>query len=709
MKRILIICLICLLGLTACDKNGVKTNGNEVVINEEINVEKIDNSHFIAKKAEFINKVENINFYLESAFSEYDKLLNEIYAYLRENMSNSEFKKLKKDEIKWIKLKEKAIARSDDKLIAAKYTKERCYYLISLLNDMKYDDTSRLISGEMLNSKIINSDKIIFDNYKSNNYGFKWGKGEDVSVHQDNSIQLFKKDKDTYILSKETIFFNADSGGMFKMNVYPYAGATFVFNNIDTSNVIDISDMFMNCVFSEIDIRCFDTSNVTNMRGMFSNCENLNNIDLSNFNTSNVVNMSEMFSDCRSLRSLNLSNFDTKNVNDMFCMFESCTNLSELDISTFDLDKVNDTTDMFLYCRELKIDGIETEYNEESLQKATQKLNLSVSDDDIKKLDEVCKIIAANIKIDEWFDVANHFMVVDRYLKYDELRKYYNKAYKCAKSGQWWFESGFSNRHDSMIVDFDNDGLEDILMGEYGSSGNGSLFLLKGTSNNGDFVLANSYEGNFGNHNVINYGGLNFEYNAHSWADMTRSYDVYLWKNGKQAIGRTIGFKINDYEIINEYVPEEQYSEIINKGIKLLGKDGVGVGIDVGTAEEVVSKNEFKTDINNDGMIEEYTKDLFYSSSYYNFDHVTYEFISETDYIKDIYDDRATKRFWVDKDSAGENVICFITGSNYENVFVGYKLKGEEIKEVFKVNKKPLYTTRISNNVHLNYVDTGNY
>ena len=66
-----------------------------------------------------------------------------------------------------------------------------------------------------------------------------------------------------------------------------------------------------------------DTSNVIDMSNMFSGCTSLESIDLSNFNTSNVTNMKEMFYNCTSLKELNLSTFDTKNVTDMYGMFEN--------------------------------------------------------------------------------------------------------------------------------------------------------------------------------------------------------------------------------------------------------------------------------------------------------------------------------------------------------------------------------------------------
>lgn len=79
-------------------------------------------------------------------FEKWDKLLNDVYKYLKTIMSTSEFKQLQAEEERWIVEKEKAIAESGAEwsdgsgetmarnLTAIQYTEERCYYLISLIN-----------------------------------------------------------------------------------------------------------------------------------------------------------------------------------------------------------------------------------------------------------------------------------------------------------------------------------------------------------------------------------------------------------------------------------------------------------------------------------------------------------------------------------------------------------------------------------------------
>ncbi len=117
----------------------------------------------ISKKEGFLDKADNIEqyseVYLETAetqseinsessavYKKWDTLLNEVYQYLKTIMSGSEFKQLQENEIAWIAEKEQAIKAAGAEweggsgeamarnMTAIQYTKERCYYLISLIN-----------------------------------------------------------------------------------------------------------------------------------------------------------------------------------------------------------------------------------------------------------------------------------------------------------------------------------------------------------------------------------------------------------------------------------------------------------------------------------------------------------------------------------------------------------------------------------------------
>ena len=128
-------------------------------------------------------------------------------------------------------------------------------------------------------------------------------------------------------------------------------------NNFNTSNVTDMSYMFDYCSgLSSIDLSSFNTSKVTDMSGMFRNFardSKATSLDLSSFDTSNVGNMSSMFEGCEKLTGLNLSSFNTSKVANMKSMFKNCLSLTSLNLNNFDTSKVTDMSGMFYYCEKL--------------------------------------------------------------------------------------------------------------------------------------------------------------------------------------------------------------------------------------------------------------------------------------------------------------------------------------------------------------------
>ena len=70
-------------------------------------------------------------------YEKWDALLNEVYQYLKTVLSEDEFLALQEDEIEWIVAKEAAMDEASDTqyyLIGIEFTKERCDYLISLID-----------------------------------------------------------------------------------------------------------------------------------------------------------------------------------------------------------------------------------------------------------------------------------------------------------------------------------------------------------------------------------------------------------------------------------------------------------------------------------------------------------------------------------------------------------------------------------------------
>ena len=98
-------------------------------------------------------------------------------------------------------------------------------------------------------------------------------------------------------------------------------------NDIDVSNIIDMSRLFYHLDPHNIDISKWDVSNVENMNGMFEYCKNFNS-DLSHWDVSNVRGMYCMFFSCQKLNS-DFNEWDISKVEDMKGMFAGCYNLSE--------------------------------------------------------------------------------------------------------------------------------------------------------------------------------------------------------------------------------------------------------------------------------------------------------------------------------------------------------------------------------------------
>ena len=166
---------------------------------------------------------------------------------------------------------------------------------------------------------------------------------------------------------KEIKFENFDTSqvtDMSSMFVYCRSLISLDVSKFDTSQVTNMSSMFFGCSsLISLDVSKFDTSQVTNMFGMFNNCSSLISLDVSKFDTSQVKKMGSMFNKCSSLTSLDVSNFDTSQVTDMSAMFLECSGLTSLDVSKFNTSKVINMSIMFYTCNSLSKIYV-SEYNE---------------------------------------------------------------------------------------------------------------------------------------------------------------------------------------------------------------------------------------------------------------------------------------------------------------------------------------------------------
>ncbi len=143
---------------------------------------------------------------------------------------------------------------------------------------------------------------------------------------------------------------------------------------LNTENVTDMTDMFINCrALEAVDVSHFDTHNVTTMLGMFCYCTSIKSLDLTSFDTSKVTDMSYMFGGCNSMTSVDVSSFNTGMVTTMEKMFYFCNNLTSIDVTRFDTHSVTNMVGMFKSCYNLTILDVSSfdTHNVEKMDDAT--------------------------------------------------------------------------------------------------------------------------------------------------------------------------------------------------------------------------------------------------------------------------------------------------------------------------------------------------
>lgn len=178
----------------------------------------------------------------------------------------------------------------------------------------------------------------------------------DASAKHDESYMAYLKlsDKTITVYGNEngTILANPDSSYMFHIdNVsnikYP---TLYGLENIDTSNVTNMSWMFYSCHYGAINgIENWNVSKVTNMRYTFG-YNYMPSLDLSKWDMSNVTNASEMFNYCISLKELDTSNWTLVNLRNAQGMFRNCNSIKVINAANWDTRNLTNTSSMFFRC-----------------------------------------------------------------------------------------------------------------------------------------------------------------------------------------------------------------------------------------------------------------------------------------------------------------------------------------------------------------------
>lgn len=126
------------------------------------------------------------------------------------------------------------------------------------------------------------------------------------------------------------------------------------FSEIDTSQIVDMEEMFYGAILDDDFNPNFDTSNVKTMSKMFMNCEEVFTMDLSHFDVSKVKDFSNMFNGCTDLNFINLDGWNTRNAEDFGSMFFKCYNLRRIDLSHLNTCNVKNMCYMFNCCKSLE-------------------------------------------------------------------------------------------------------------------------------------------------------------------------------------------------------------------------------------------------------------------------------------------------------------------------------------------------------------------
>lgn len=110
---------------------------------------------------------------------------------------------------------------------------------------------------------------------------------------------------------------------------YNYKGTNIdgLISYSDTSSVIDMSRMFLNCP-NLTTIPQLDTSNVIDMSRIFMNCSNLTTIP--QLDTSKVTNMSYMFSGCSKLTIIDITHMNITSSSNNGYFANNCYSLTKL-------------------------------------------------------------------------------------------------------------------------------------------------------------------------------------------------------------------------------------------------------------------------------------------------------------------------------------------------------------------------------------------
>jgi surface protein len=248
-------------------------------------------------------------------------------------------------------------------LVTQAWLKEREALELRLANlSVNLDDISSNISGEIALNIKMEVSKSMLNGVASLNNKFSeeaFGSNRAISPH----VAMQKR------LEELSALIENEGRELDKFLIRAMAKESINIENLDVSNITDLSDtfgsihffnqdiskwdvgkvtdmeyMFYKCDVFNQNINSWNVSNVTNMTGIFDGCVSFDQ-PLNNWNVSNVTKMNNMFSDCY-VFDQPLYNWNTSKVVDMSIMFSTCRSFNQ-NINSWDVSNVIDMGYMF--------------------------------------------------------------------------------------------------------------------------------------------------------------------------------------------------------------------------------------------------------------------------------------------------------------------------------------------------------------------------
>lgn len=124
-------------------------------------------------------------------------------------------------------------------------------------------------------------------------------------------------------------------------------------NDIDTSNIEDMSDLFDQMNYTKLDLSNWNMSNVKNIHKMFGRCPRLKEVNCSNWDVSNIEEMGSLFIDCKNLvKVIGIENWKTDSLTNIQSMFFNCKKFDG-DFSSWNVSNVDKMAAAFAGCENL--------------------------------------------------------------------------------------------------------------------------------------------------------------------------------------------------------------------------------------------------------------------------------------------------------------------------------------------------------------------